>query len=116
LAAHHGSAASPEAVNLLHEQGVDLSGHESQPITEELLSHSDHILTMTRSHRDAVISAYPELAQQVRLLSPQGQDVPDPIGAGIEEYVRCRDEITEHLRHLLGEIDFSTKHPARGPC
>lgn len=104
LAAYKGAAASPEAVELLRQEGIDLSGHESQPVTEELLFHCDHILTMTRSHRDAVLSAYPELAEQVRLLSPEGRDVSDPIGAGMEEYVRCRDEIARYLEQMLAGI------------
>lgn len=106
LAAYRGAAASPEAVDLLRDDGIDLSSHESQPVTADLLFHCDHILTMTRSHREAVLSAYPELQPFVRLLSPDARDVVDPIGAGIEEYVRCREEITECLQRLLQEIEF----------
>lgn len=106
LAAYRGSAAAPEAIHLLRQDGIDLSGHESQPVTEELISHCDHIFTMTRSHRDALLSAFPELAGQVRLLSSQSQDIPDPIGAGMDEYIRCRDVITKHLQRLLEDINF----------
>ena len=109
LAAYRGAAASPEAVQLLRQSGIDLSGHESQPVTEELLFHSDHILTMTRSHKDALLSAYPELTESVRLLSPHNEDVPDPIGAGLDEYHRCRDEITQHLEKLLSDVDFTSR-------
>ncbi|WP_437221742.1 Sua5/YciO/YrdC/YwlC family protein [Planctomicrobium sp. SH661] len=105
LAAYKGAPAAPESVELLYPDGIDLSAHESQPVTEELLFHCDHILTMTRSHRDAVLSSYPELSGQVRLLSPRSEDVPDPIGAGIEEYRRCREMITKCLQHLLAEIE-----------
>jgi len=105
LAAYHGAPASPESLALLRESGIDLSSHESQPVTEELLQHCDQILTMTRNHRDAVLSNYPELASQVRLLSPRADDVPDPFGASLEEYIRCQKVITECLEHLLAEID-----------
>lgn len=104
LAAYHGAPASPESLALLREDGIDLSSHESQPVTEELLQHCDQILTMTRNHRDAVLSNFPELASQVRLLSPRAEDVPDPFGASLDEYVRCRDVITTCLKHLLAEI------------
>ncbi|WP_437205592.1 hypothetical protein [Planctomicrobium sp. SH664] len=106
LAAPRGAAASPEAVVLLREEGIDLSGHESQPVTEELLFRCDYIFAMTRNHREAVVSAFPELANNVRLLSPENEDVSDPIGAGMEEYARCRDEITGHLTHWLDQIEF----------
>jgi protein-tyrosine phosphatase len=109
LAAYKGAPASPEAVELLRLEGIDLGAHESQPVTEELLFHCDHILAMTRSHREAMLSAYPELEGQVRLLSPQSRDVPDPMGAGLEEYIRSRDEIKSHLERLLQEITISPK-------
>jgi protein-tyrosine phosphatase len=109
LAAYKGAPASPEAVDLLRLEGIDLGAHESQPVTEELLFHCDHILTMTRSHREAMLSAYPELEGHVRLLSPQSRDVLDPMGAGLEEYIRSRDEIKAHLELLLQEITDSSK-------
>jgi len=105
LAAYHGAPASPESLALLRQDGIDLSSHESQPVTEELLLHCDQILTMTRNHRDAVLSTYPELANQVRLLSPRAEDVPDPFGASVEDYIRCRKVIIDCLEHLLAEID-----------
>jgi L-threonylcarbamoyladenylate synthase len=105
LAAAPGAPAAPEAVELLREEGVDLSAHESHPVTQELLFHCDQILTMTRSHMESILSAFPELNGRVRMLSPQLQDVPDPIGGGIEHYARCRDEIVRHLEHLLEEIE-----------
>jgi len=109
LAAYHGAPASPESLALLRDDGIDLSAHESQPVTEELLLHCDQILTMTRNHRDAVLSTYPELARQVRLLSPHSEDVPDPFGASVEDYVRCRNIITECLKQLLAEIDANDR-------
>jgi protein-tyrosine phosphatase len=107
LAAYKGAAASPEAVELLRKDGVDLSGHESQPVTEELLQHCDHIFTMTRSHREALLSAFPETSGQVRLLSALSQDVSDPMGAGPEEYARCRDVIRQHLEKILADLKMS---------
>ena len=101
LAAYPGAQASGEAVTLLHDQGIDISAHESQPVTEELLFHCDHILTMTRNHRDSIVQIFPELDDKVRLLSPEQKDVSDPIGGGPDEYERCRDEIADYLNVLL---------------
>lgn len=101
LAAYPGAPASREAVELLKAEGIDISSHESQPVSEELLFHCDHILTMTRNHRDAILQSFPELAGRVRLLSNSGKDVSDPIGGGPEEYRRCRDEIDGYLRALF---------------
>ena len=101
LAAYPGAPASRHAVELLKENGIDISAHESQPVTEDLLLHCDHIVTMTRNHLDSILQLFPEFNQKARMLSPDRKDVSDPIGGGIEEYVSCRNEIERSLRALL---------------
>jgi protein-tyrosine phosphatase len=59
VAANAGSPPSPEGVEILSGRGVDLRGHESQPVTPQLLSQADHIFTMTRSHRDFLVREFP---------------------------------------------------------
>lgn len=103
LAAYPGAPASSDAVRLLKADGIDLSSHESQPVTQELLLHCDHVYTMTQSHLDAILNSLPELAGKARLLSDSGKDVSDPIGAGLEEYSKCRDEIEGYLKTLLDQ-------------
>ena len=41
IAAMMGGKAASEAVQVLGEQGLDLSGHETQPLTEPLVRHAD---------------------------------------------------------------------------
>ncbi len=104
LSAAPGCSASPESVEVCRACGVDLSGHSSQPLTQRLLFDSDRIYTMTAGHRDAILSRYPELENDVRLLSPAGEDVTDPIGWGSAAYQQCHREITESLRPLVDEM------------
>ena len=104
LAAQRGSPASPEAVDLLEESGIDLRNHESQLLTRSLLEQADRVITMTRSHRDSIVSGMPEFAHKVRVLCPAGRDVADPIGGGEREYRDCMDQISAHLDTLLDEI------------
>lgn len=103
LAAYPGAPASTDAVRLLKADGIDLTTHESQPVTQELLLNCDHIYTMTQSHLDAILNSLPELAHKTRLLSDSGKDVSDPIGAGLDEYAKCRDEIKGYLTKLLDQ-------------
>jgi protein-tyrosine phosphatase len=107
VAAGPGSPASPEAVEILAKRGVDLRGHESQPATPQLLSQADKIFTMTRSHRELLVRDFPETAESVRLLAGDGEDVIDPIGAGLDEYRRCADQIEENLREIVAELPDS---------
>ena len=104
VAAGAGSPPSPEAVEILSTRGIDLRAHESQPATPQLLSQADLIFTMTRSHRDMLVREFPETAPRVKLLASDGADVIDPIGAGMDEYRRCADQIERYLQALLAEL------------
>jgi protein-tyrosine phosphatase len=113
VAAGQGSPPSPEAVELLRDRGVDIRGHESQPVTPQLLSQADQIFTMTRSHRELLLREFPEAAPRVSILARDGMDVIDPIGAGMQEYRRCADQIEEYLQAILAELPAAdTEQPS----
>jgi len=104
ISAAVGAPASPETIALMGRRGVDLSGHASQPVTNQLLDQADHIFTMTGAHRDAILALRPELADRVRHLSREKIDICDPIGGGMEHYELCEREIESHLQALIDEI------------
>lgn len=104
LSAAHGYPANREAVMLLAEEGIDLRNHESQPLTERLLLHADHVLTMTRGHRQSILNEYPELSNRVSLLSSDHEDIADPYGGGPREYTECKICIEQHLRDLISRL------------
>lgn len=104
LAAVGGAPASPDAVDVLARQGIDLSSHDSQPLTERLLDQADHIFTMTRAHAESILSCRPELADRVELLATDHADVYDPIGGGVAEYEQCASEIEQHVRTIVSRI------------
>jgi len=104
VAAGPGQPASDESVEQMRLRGIDLRGHESQPLTGELLMQADRVFTMTRGHRELVLRQFPQLAERVEVLSRDGGDVVDPIGGGPDEYRRCAEQIETHLRALLSEF------------
>ena len=104
LSAGNGSPASREAVNILAEEGIDLRNHESQPLTERLLLHADHVFTMTRGHRQSILSAYPDFSDRVNLLSSDHLDISDPYGGGAREYAACKASIENHLKTLITHL------------
>jgi protein-tyrosine phosphatase len=103
LSAAIGAPAAREAIELLAEEGIDLSEHGSQPLTQRLLQQADAVYTMTRQHRHAILSGHPELDSRVQTLAP-GADIADPIGGGREVYEQCRKEIERHLRAIVDRI------------
>ena len=104
VAAWPGGRASEHAVAVAREFGGDLGGHESQPVNPSLVRQADVILTMTESHRAALVAQFPEAGGRVTLLSPERQDVIDPIGGSLDTYRRCARQIRGHLAARLDTL------------
>jgi tRNA threonylcarbamoyl adenosine modification protein (Sua5/YciO/YrdC/YwlC family) len=107
VAAVPGCAASIEAVEVLQERGLDISKHESQPLTDKLVRHADMILTMTGGHRHAILRRWPEASSRTFTLRVDGGDINDPIGGPKELYKQCADQVEQALRERMQSIDFS---------
>jgi len=106
IAAMLGGTASSEAVQVMRDLGLDLSSHETQPLTEPLVRHADVIYTMTRAHREAIVVQWPSAAERTWLLSCDGTDICDPIGAPPERYRRCVGEILAELKMRVNELEL----------
>jgi tRNA threonylcarbamoyl adenosine modification protein (Sua5/YciO/YrdC/YwlC family) len=106
VAAVPGCAASIEGVEVLQERGLDISKHESQPLTDKLVRHADMILTMTNGHRHAILRRWPEAISRTMTLRLDGGDINDPIGGPKELYRECADQVEQALRQRMKSIDF----------
>lgn len=106
IAAMSGGKASEESVRVMHERGIDINLHESQPLSERLVRFADLILTMTRGHRDAIVAQWPDAAERTKVVCRDGADVSDPIGGPIERYRRTADQIDAHLEAWINELDL----------
>jgi len=104
ISAWAGTRASAAAIDVMAEMGGDLGGHESQPLTEDLVRQADVILTMTAAHRAAILAQFPEAGGRVTMLSPDRQDVLDPIGGSLDIYRRCARQIHGHLTARLDTL------------
>lgn len=104
LAAMMGCEASPEAVAIATRCGGDLSGHHSRSLTLEALALADHLFAMTRSHLRVLLGLQAGIGPAPRLLSPWGEDVPDPIGGSQDVYDDCAARILTSLEARLPEI------------
>jgi len=104
ISAMNGGRPSPEAVDVMSRVGLNLTDHESQPLTSQLARHADVIWTMTRSHRQAIVAQWPEAAARTAVICPDQSDVSDPIGGPIEYYEQCarqlRAAISERIKQL----------------
>lgn len=106
IAAMAGGRATDEAVEVMAERGWDLRGHESQPLTERLVRFADLTLTMTRGHREAILSQWPYAAARTHVLGDSAGDVVDPIGGAAEVYRQCANQIDRFVRQWLDRVDW----------
>ena len=103
-----GSRASEKALHTMKQSGIDLSGHTSQIVTEELLQKAGIVWTMTAAHRAAILAQFPKFADRVHMLSPKNQDVLDPFGGTAEAYNQCAQQICEHLDARMDILDIGS--------
>jgi len=99
VAAAPGCPPSSEAVQVMRERGLDLSRHEAQPLTEQLVRQADLILTMTQSHLGSIVERWPHASDRSHLLLPERADVVDPIGQTVGAYRNCAQQIASGVKH-----------------
>ncbi len=107
LSAFPGGPAAPEAQSVMAARGLDLTKHQSYSVTEHTLRNADLILTMTRSHRQALLDIMPEIKPKVHLVSGSNSDVSDPYGCTEEVYRECADQIDGYVRQWVERLDGS---------
>jgi protein-tyrosine phosphatase len=106
ISAPPGGRAAAEAVQTMQERKLDLTQHESQPLSERLVKFADCIITMTGGHRDAILQAWPDAESRVHMISRGRGDVADPIGGPIELYRRCAEQLDSYLEDWCKELPF----------
>jgi protein-tyrosine phosphatase len=114
ISAAPGGRAAAEAAETLKPRGIDLSLHESQPLSDRIVRFADRVITMTRSHRDMILANWPDAEPRVHLLSRGKGDVADPIGGPLELYRRCAEQIDAYLEEWLDEIPLGDIKPPEG--
>lgn len=99
IAAAPGCPPAAEAVQVMGEQGLDLSRHEAQPLTDQIVRHSDLIIAMTQSHLQSIVDRWPEAAGRTHLLMPERNDVADPIGQSVGAYRHCAAQLAMGVKY-----------------
>ncbi|MDD5676564.1 MAG: low molecular weight protein arginine phosphatase [Kiritimatiellae bacterium] len=102
----NGMAASLPAVEVMREQGIDLTPHRSRAVTKDIIDAATLIVVMTSAHAAELKRRFPEAQDRVYLLKSfdpgcRGGDIPDPLGGTIELYRTIREEIESALLDLI---------------
>lgn len=109
VSAMGGAPATPEAIEAVRRYGADLAAHRSTPLTREQVAGADVIFAMTRAHAELARQAVP--GADVRLLDPEGRDVPDPVGSSQDVYDEAAATIERLVRARLAELDAASPPP-----
>ena len=99
--AYGGAAASEGAMLVALERGLDLSSHQSRPLTPELVADSDLILCMSEHHvGDAIAlggAGKTFLLDDYASNGTTSSSVADPFGQHIEAYRDAADDIERQV-------------------
>lgn len=89
LSARTGDPADPVYLDMAKESDLDLTGHQSKPVTRGLLESADLTLVMTGDHRRRLMEQYPEFSGKIMLLGhwvDGGVSVSDPHRKSVDAY------------------------------
>jgi glycine hydroxymethyltransferase len=109
-----GQPPSMHAVYVCEQEGVDIRGLRSQPLTATLIDRATHIFAMTGGHLDTIHMLFPQGAEKAYLLREFEEpgmtvwrDVPDPIGCSRDVYSLCAATIKNALPTVLAFVEQS---------
>ncbi len=105
VAARVGEPASENSVIALKKVGLDLSGHHSQPLTQQMLDEATAVLCMTDSHRAMIQVQADPIPKHLHLfrefVNDPEKEIPDPYGGPLRIYELARDEMVEAVPSLV---------------
>ena len=104
-----GMPASHNAIQALEALGIDLSGHSSSLINNDIIDKADVILTMTASHKKSLLRFRPDIAFKTYTLAEyigaeDSGDIEDPFGGDLDIYMNCRDKINRYIAALINKL------------
>jgi len=88
---------SSGTTTVMAELGIDLEGHRSRSVWEDG-DVADVIYALSAGHCSALVARWPERADDIHMLRPDGGSIGDPYGMELVDYRRSRDEIANAVR------------------
>ncbi len=103
-----GQPASSHAVQVMAEQGIDISAHRSRSLTQPQIEEADLILALAQEHKTAILGHFRGGEGKTYLLSEMiglHHSVADPYGSDSRaEYRRCAAIIKRFLEEGYPQI------------
>lgn len=116
-ATYQGTPASEGAYLIGLEHGLDLSGHQAQQLTPELVADADIVFGMSPHHVERVTmlggDAKAHLLGAYAGRTGDEAQVEDPYGGDLEEYRRTHEQLAALLADALDRLMGETGPDAR---
>lgn len=100
--ANYGSPAAVLSQLVVQNMGLDISTHQSQPVTLELMEKFDLILTMEDQQKEGLAIQFKPYADRIFMISEmigRIEDIRDPIGGEMADY----QETAQALERILSD-------------
>ncbi len=104
--------ANELTIEVMKEEGIDVSNHRTKGIDRKTITHFDLILTMSRLQRDNILSQFPGAAGKIfcfkeyvyQETAPDLMEIRDPFAGEREDYLAVAGEIKKAVQALLDII------------
>ena len=98
--------ADPLAVKVMGEINIDLEGHRSSGVTDEMMDWARYVLVMELHHAIKLRERFPAHEDKVLALANFGgmSEVKDPIGGWRWKFRRCRADVIRCVDNFLNTL------------
>jgi tRNA threonylcarbamoyl adenosine modification protein (Sua5/YciO/YrdC/YwlC family) len=97
---------SENSLILLQQDGIDASAHHSTNISQEIINRSRLVLTMTRQHRNTLMTTGWDRGNIFSLGEYVGykEDIKDPYNQPLESYITAYKQIKLYIDRLIDKL------------
>lgn len=99
-----GARAANEAVEVMHQRGIDITRHSAAALSLDLIHQADRIYAMSRAHLEAIVAMSPAAVGKVMLLGGD-KEIEDPVGKSMDVYEDCAATLEAALIRELEEVE-----------
>ena len=110
ISAAEGFFPTAETIEVMSQEGVDVSGLRSKNLTLRMIEGADIILAMEDIHMNYITRLMPSAASKTHLLKaypdeiqltfPENHNIPDPIGRPMEYYQLAAAVIKDQVKRI----------------
>lgn len=107
LITRNGMDVNEKSINALKRMNIDISHYKSNQLIKEDLEEAELVLTMTKNHKDMIISSFRDYSQKTYTLSEyigEEGDINDPYGMEQNIYNDTSQILYEKIKKLVKKL------------